>query len=163
MSIVRSRGSSLIEALVALFVLAVGLLGILAMQITSVKTSRHAASYSKAEALLVDMYESMQMSPVDNLNSFLITYAANTPALPDCNGKNKNCSEVQMATWSVSSWRSAVAASLPGGEGQIQAGASAGEYDISVRFNLGFEPDAAGAAGAVKQITEEVKLVVSFQ
>lgn len=56
----RSRGFTLIEALVALVVLSIGLLGVAALQLTSLKTNHSSAMRSQATFLAYDIIDRMR-------------------------------------------------------------------------------------------------------
>lgn len=66
------QGSSLVEVLVALFVLAIGLLGTLAMQTKSMQFNQAAHNYSKAVYIATDIAERMKThGKLQQLNSGL--------------------------------------------------------------------------------------------
>jgi type IV pilus assembly protein PilV len=56
----RSRGFTLIEALVSLLVLSIGLLGVAALQLTSLRANTSAASRSQATFLAYDITDRMR-------------------------------------------------------------------------------------------------------
>ena len=86
----QNDGFSLIEVLVALFVLSVGLLGLANLQSTSIKNSLDLASQSQATWLAADLAERMHANP-DGLSSY-VTGAGNN-ATPDCSALPYSCSD----------------------------------------------------------------------
>lgn len=127
------RGSSLIEVMVALFVLAIGLLGILAMQTRSVQLNQNAYLYSQAVILANDLMEIIQTSdqPVASYTGF------GASAL-DCMG-GADCDSGEIARWSYSRWADNVRQILPGGEGRVEP-AAGGTYQITVEFEVANDP-----------------------
>ncbi len=62
------HGSSLIETMVSLFVLAIGLLGTLALQTKSVQHNQNSYSYTQSIVLAVDLTERLRTaSNIDNV------------------------------------------------------------------------------------------------
>ncbi|RZA01324.1 MAG: type IV pilus modification protein PilV [Moraxellaceae bacterium] len=59
-NICKQNGSSLIETMVSLFVLAIGLLGTLAMQTKSIQHNQNSYSYSQAIVLATDLNERLK-------------------------------------------------------------------------------------------------------
>lgn len=65
---IRQRGFSLIEALIALVVLSIGLLGIAALQTQSLLQSRNAFLTSQATSLAQDMADRIRANPQGSYN-----------------------------------------------------------------------------------------------
>src|SRR5215475_1378096 len=59
----RGRGFTLVEALVALVVLSIGLLGLAALQLTSLKGNHGSATRTQAVYLAYDIIERMRSNP----------------------------------------------------------------------------------------------------
>lgn len=132
----KQNGSSLIEVMIALFVLAIGMLGVLAMQTSSIKLSRTSTSYSQASILATDIIEAMRSTP-NNLNAYAITFNATAPNLPNCTNKGTICDSAQIAQWNLASWRRNVVELLPSGDSQIEVDGD--KATVSVRFRSGFD------------------------
>ncbi len=148
----RESGSSLIEVMIALFILAVGMLGVLAMQTNSVQVSRNAAFYSQATILATDMAEAMRTSP-SVADNYVIAYDTATPADPGCATTTSDCDSADIANWNLHQWRDSVESLLPGGESRIVWNAGAEVFEISVRFVREYDEDTG------QQVTGEVTLV----
>ncbi len=101
------RGTTLIETLVALVVLSVGLLGIAALQMTSLRNNRGAHLRSQAQVMAYDIADRMRANRTAALaNAYVIAMAA-TPA-----GSGLVLSDLQ-------EWRNTLATTLPSGSGEI--------------------------------------------
>ena len=137
----NERGAALIEMMVSLLVLAVGLLGVLAMQVQSLKANQNAYLYSQSAFLANDIYESMNLFPY-NAADFAINFSATTPTLPECTLSDSNCTKKEVITWSQSSWRANIEKLLPGGKGAVVM--TDGAYEIQIKFIVGY--DQAGEA-----------------
>lgn len=104
----RARGMSLVEALVALVVLSVGLLGIASLQMTSLRNNLGAHLRSQATVLAYDIADRMRANRTQaNNNVYVIGYGA-APGGAALN-------EVDLRAW-----KTALSNTLPGGDGQIQ-------------------------------------------
>ena len=118
---VKQQGTTMIELMVALFVLAIGLLGALALQMNSVRSSQSAVFTSDAQVLAVSMadrimaYNSVLTTDEDN------DYAGlNTAALPtDPNCIAAGCSAAQRVDSDINEWARELTARLPNGQGTI--------------------------------------------
>jgi len=137
-------GFSLIEVLVALVVLAIGLLGVAMMQIMSVRFTQSANQRTIATNLA---YELIDMARANRVLSaaYVGTYADfGNPAV------TSGCPRLASATPSanVTRWRCEVRASLPGGEAQVSMPGN-GVIRVAMRWT-----DAHWAANLVDQQTE---------
>lgn len=128
----RSGGFTLIEVLISLVIMALGLLGMTALQIESLKFNNAAFLESQAQFLLTDMAERIRANP--GINVYLMTYAeALDPPAVDC--LEDSCSRNEMALWDMNQWRDTVEAALPQGETQILFNTLSRVYVISVRYD----------------------------
>lgn len=132
---INNEGSSLIEVMIALFVLAIGMLGVLAMQTRAVQLNKNAYNYSQATVLAADIYEAMLTAP-SSAGSYEIDFGVVPPPAPDCS--SSDCTPDAIADWNQSQWLTNIANLLPGGEGQIEEDGDR-EYVISVRFITGYK------------------------
>lgn len=108
------QGSSLIEVMVALFVLAIGLLGVLAMQSKSMQFNQSAHMYSQAVYLANDMAERIRTNFV-SAESYTGNISDSAPK--DCSAKV--CDSTELAAWDLFRWNQNVAKYLPAGVGTI--------------------------------------------
>ena len=111
-------GFTLVEVLVALVVLAVGLLGMAKMVMVSSHSNDSAYLRSQAVTLGYEALDSMRANlPASTTNG----YATAIGAMPGAPGScfAASCPSGALATWDVYAWKQALATSLPGGTGSI--------------------------------------------
>lgn len=115
------KGVSLIETMVALFVLAVGILGILSMQLNSLKANKMAAVYSEASYLANSLVESMRTTP-QALNSYVTPFTdtfSDTVIDQQCRLASNACSAQEIADVNLNVFLKYVAENLPGGRAEV--------------------------------------------
>jgi type IV pilus assembly protein PilV len=101
------RGTTLIETLVALVVLSVGLLGIAALQMTSLRNNRGAHLRSQAQVLAYDIADRMRANRnAAQANAYLTTLAAGATG-------------TGLVLTDLQAWKGTLAEALPGGQGEI--------------------------------------------
>ena len=118
----RDGGFSLVEVLVALLVLAIGLLGLAALQAQGMRFNHDAYVRTQATNLAYDIVDRMR---VNNTNLAAYTAADSGDACDPL---------VAGATMDLNCWYRGLAASIPGGSGLIVANAAANFYDVTVRW-----------------------------
>lgn len=147
----KETGSSLVEVMVALFVLAIGLLGILAMQSKSMQYNQSAHVYSQAVYLANDIAERIRMNPTA---SYIVGEDEEVTAGTDC-GSNE-CPSAALAQWDVQEWKAAVARALPSGQAEIAAVTGATAVKIEVSF------DDSRSEGSETELRKTYALVVGL-
>jgi type IV pilus assembly protein PilV len=112
----KMSGSTLIEVLISLLILAIGLLGMAGLQTVSLRNTQSAYLRTQATILSGDIVEriranlqGVESSNYDNIAGQLVP-ACNTLA---------GCGAAQLATNDVAEWKAAVAADLPAGAGTV--------------------------------------------
>lgn len=129
----KQTGASLVEVMVALFVLAIGLLGILAMQSKSMQFNQSAHIYSQAIYLANDMAERIRSNiDADARKNYAM---AQMPAAASENCQTSACSGDQLVDWDKYTWSENVKRFLPSGQAEIEA--EADHYKIIVKFDDG--------------------------
>lgn len=120
------RGTTLIETLVALVVLSVGLLGIAALQMTSLRNNRGAHLRSQAQVLAYDIADRMRANRNAAMaDAYLIALA---PATSTATG---------VALTDILEWKGTLAAALPGGDGAIARDGAMFEITVTWTDTLG--------------------------
>jgi type IV pilus assembly protein PilV len=107
----RARGMTLVEVLVTMVITSVGLLGVAAMQLTSLRNNYDAYVRSQAAMLAADLLDRMRANRDDALAG---RYVA---ALGPFAGAG--------STWQadIAAWKATLAAQLPNGNGSVQTAA----------------------------------------
>lgn len=111
------RGVTLIESLVAIVVMALGILGILGVQMRTLSDTQTGVRRAQAIRLIEDMGERMKANPsaLANLSSYVSNFAA-SPTVPSC---ASGCTAANLATYDVAVWKRTVRESLPLGKASI--------------------------------------------
>lgn len=112
----RQRGISLIEALVALVVLSVGMLGIAGMFVESVRSSRTALLRTQAVNLVSDMADRIRANANARTAYATSTYGdlpAKHGCAPTSDEDGNNCGIAELAEDDLARWREAVDFALP--------------------------------------------------
>ena len=102
----RQRGLSMIELLVAVLVLAIGVLGITALQMVSLQNNRGALYRAEAVQLAYDMMDRIRANPVGAVPGQAYSglgEGAGPPAANDCLAND--CSEAQMVAFDQAVWK----------------------------------------------------------
>jgi len=123
MSKSEQTGFSLVEVLIAVFVLALGVIGVAGMQLTAMRTSQQSAFQTNAVELATEMGDEMrandqQMQLPDGSNPFLnVDYqsqsGAPASAHATCYSRAANCSGEELAAFDINEWEQRIKASLP--------------------------------------------------
>jgi type IV pilus assembly protein PilV len=120
----RRRGFSLIEVLVALFVLSIGLLGLAALQTTSLRFNSDSLARTQATYLAYDIVDRMRANHLgvtaNNYNvpnAAAATSAATNTCLASsckCDSAGANCSTSDLAAYDLARWYGRLQSLLPG-------------------------------------------------
>lgn len=99
----RSRGFSLIELLVAVVIMAIGILGVAGLQVVSLQQNRSALYRSEAVQLANDLIDRIRVNPT-------ITYSSLIDAAPtsvtDC--VVSACTPSDMAAYDITQWKCSI-------------------------------------------------------
>ena len=146
----HQHGVSLVESMIALLVISVGLLGIAALQITSISQNSSALHHSQAVWAAYDMSDRIRA----NDNSFAAYAGIDTITgsyTQSCEGIANVCTSAQIMTADAADWTTMVS-NLPSGHGQIIAQADPNELLIAVMWNDG-NTTGGGSNGAACPVT----------
>lgn len=127
------RGISLIESLVAIVVMALGILGILGVQMRTLADTQTGVRRVQAIRLIEDLSERMKTNPnaLANINNYVSDFS-DEPTPGDC---SDGCSHSDQATYDLALWKQAVKTQLPLGKANVFL--AAGETDDTNRRQLG--------------------------
>lgn len=134
----QAAGFTLLEALIALLVLSVGLLGLAGLQTRGLATGQNAYFRSQAVLLARDIAERMRANgpyllATENSASseYTVTYDRDDADNDAC--VSGTCTPQQMARFDVDQWLSELASALPAGDGEIRKQGPL-EYHITVSW-----------------------------
>lgn len=114
----KQSGSSLVEVMVALFVLAIGLLGVLALQAKSMRFNQSAHSYSQAVYLANSLAERVSVNPSQASEYEKEDADATVSASTECD--SQGCTAQQLAQWDLKHWIDEITETLPAGKGVVE-------------------------------------------
>ncbi len=138
----RQTGSSLIEVLVAVTVLSIGLLGVASLQALGVQSSNSAYLRTQANVMAMDILDRMRVNAdVARAGGYEVAIGTATIA------------GASIAADDISAWKTALSASLPGGDGSVDACPSS-KCTVTVQWT-----DSDGEGGfATRSISLESRL-----
>jgi type IV pilus assembly protein PilV len=133
----REAGFTMIEVMVALVVLAVGLLGIAALLLKSLQSGRTATYRTQAVNLAADLADRIRSNRTAQAGYG--TLFADAPAVVGACDTTGGCSDADLAATDLARWKETIADLLPEGQGQVvvQLPAAAGEpatYLVSIQW-----------------------------
>lgn len=113
----HQRGIALIESLVAIVITALGILGIVGVQMRTLSDTSTTVRRAQAIRLIEDLSERMKVNPnaLANLNTYVTTFGA-TPSVGSC---ATGCDRTALATYDLAVWKKAVQDTLPLGKASI--------------------------------------------
>lgn len=113
----RSAGISLVESLVALVVLSIGMLGIAALYVESLRSGRTALLRTQAITLAGDMADRVRANRgAEGAYEDTVTSAQTDE---ECEQAGAGCTMEELAHHDKAVWLGAIEAALPGGAGTI--------------------------------------------
>ncbi len=108
----NARGISLIEALVTLVVISIGMLGIAALYVESLKASNTAMGRTRAVTLASDMADRIRSNPAGAQSYQVDTTAASANAPFNCAqtaaAAALDCTPVQLAAYDIWQWKTLI-------------------------------------------------------
>jgi len=117
----NESGFSMIEVLIALFVVTVGLLGIAALQLTSLRFSHNSHGRSQATFLAADIVERMRANTIQSKTG---AYNVTIGSMGSCDG---------VCSTDLQQWKASLAYLLPAGDGAIEV---SGNYlTVTIQWN----------------------------
>lgn len=114
-----ARGFTLVEMLVAIVVLAIGLLGIAKLSLGTMQANGSALMRTTANQLIQQIVDDMranQIQATQNL-SYNIALGVNPGAAPSC--VTAACTAAQIATFDLALWYQQLTTLLPSGQGSV--------------------------------------------
>lgn len=118
----RQRGATLIEALVAMLVLALGVLGMTAAQTRALVSARSTHQRAVASQMVSDLLDRIQANaavldaPAAS-HPYTVPWGEPAPQGADCT--QEPCDGAQMAAFDLRQWKATLARSLPRGDAMV--------------------------------------------
>lgn len=118
-SLRRQAGITLIETLIALVVAALGVLGVLGMQMRTLADNQTGVRRAQAIRLIEDLSERTRVNPnsLGQMNAYVSGWG-NTPA-SSANCSSAPCTPKELAAFNMAQWKTSVAQLLPGGDANV--------------------------------------------
>ncbi|BEU97562.1 type IV pilus modification protein PilV [Acidovorax sp. DW039] len=118
----HQRGITLIESLVAVVITALGILGILGVQMRTLTDTSTSVRRAQAIRLIDDLSERMKANPnaLTNIKSYESGYNKKGSALitaTDCS--TVACTPAELVTYDLKQWKTTVEQSLPAGQASV--------------------------------------------
>ena len=143
----KTTGFTLIEVLVSLVLLSGGLLGLAALQATSLKNNQIASNRNQATQLAYDMTDRMRTN-VTVANSYITNPNAQSTLNADCTS-SVGCISEDMAQNDLSEWNNAIVTTLPNGAGSITIDAATQAFTITITWTENIDEDNDGTPDSV--------------
>ena len=134
----RQSGFTMVEVLVALVVLAIGLLGIAALYLNSLQSGRTAIYRTEAINLASDLADRIRVNRTAQA-AYAVVYTGTKVPVAAC-ATVGSCTDIELATTDLANWKADLALRLPGGQGQVAVTAPIGvdepaTYVVSIRWS----------------------------
>lgn len=131
----RQRGVTLIESLVAVVVTALGILGILGVQMRTLSDTSTTVRRAQAIRFIEDLGERMKVNPnaLVNINAYVTTFGS-TPSIGSC---ASGCDNAQLAAYDLAVWKKAIQDTLPLGKAAIFIPPAESSVAVGQRRQLG--------------------------
>lgn len=146
------RGISLIEALVALLVLALGVLGIAGIQTRTLIESRTTNARAIAFQMADDLLDRMQSNRAIKFNPPAVNPYISDWGAPVAPGQDcfvGECTGAQLAAFDLWQWKTTIASLLPQGDAQVfQSPTDASQYGILIGWSQTQTKNEGAAIGA---------------
>ncbi len=118
----RQRGISLLESMVAIVVMALGILGILGVQMRTLTDTQTSVRRAQAIRLIEDLSEHLKVNPnaLGNINTYTSGWTTTPPTAATAkNCASSTCSHSELAAYDVAEWKRAVERALPLGNANV--------------------------------------------
>lgn len=121
----RQQGVTLLESLVAIVVMALGLLGIVGIQMRTLADTQTGVRRAQAVRMVEDFSERVRANPnaMGNAASYAVAWGSTLGTPPACvvnsGFPGTSCTAAQLATYDVDRWLRSVRANLPVGDATV--------------------------------------------
>ncbi len=129
----QQSGFTMLEVLVAIVVLAFGLLGLAGLQADGLRNNTSAYTRSQATLMAYDMLDRMRANTLGVKNGDYDNLMDTTPSNPNC--ITSGCSIAQLAQTDAYEWSQKLAEVLPSGQGHITGNGTGSLFTITVMWD----------------------------
>lgn len=129
----NEKGFTLIEVLIALVILAVGLLGMATLMTTSLQSNQGAYRRSQASLMAYDLVERMRLNRSQAITTDDYTLASDASASSNPSCDTAGCNPHQQAQMDMFQWRAALATALPDATATVTR-ASNNKYTLTISW-----------------------------
>lgn len=146
----NNRGFTLIEVLITLFILAIGVLGVVALQTSTFRQLQVSHNAGIASMLASEIADRMMANSTQALAG-AYDHTASDGEPPSCD--TATCTDAQLAIYDVSIWQTRITGniasgtrtpgSLPSGSGSVAQIGTTNEFSVTVRW----DDDLSGSTG----------------
>ena len=136
----RQRGDTMIEVLVTIIIIAVGVLGTAALQVTTLKNLSSSHSASIAAIVAEDLTERIRANPTAALADNYV-FNAKPAAIPDC--VSSECTMAQLANYDIGTWWNDMETVLPAPTAVAVRLAGTDTFRLTLRW----DEDRSGSSG----------------
>jgi len=134
----KHKGFTLVEILIAMVILAIGLLGLAGLQASTLRNNQSAYFRSQATQLAYDIADRIRANFVEANKLAASAYITVNPTAAavqaDCTSVTTTCTTADMAENDLFEWNSAVTA-LPSGAGTVAVVAATQVFTITIRWD----------------------------
>lgn len=114
----------MIDALVSIFVLGLGVLGVLGIQIATLKETQNSVRRAQAVRVIEDLSERFKSNPhgfaILNSNSLSLPSSFDElPSTPERDCRQSGCNPVELAKWDLWHWRSNIPSMIQNGKALV--------------------------------------------
>lgn len=159
----KNTGFTLIEILIAMLIMAFGLLGLAGLQATGLSNNQRAYHRSQATQLAYDMADRIRANIADAATGGTRTYINTLPTAAtqqvDCTQVSATCTTADMAENDLFLWNQVIRATLPLGSGTITANGTV--YAITINWDD--NRDGLVDANPANAIPDDPNFQMSFQ
>jgi type IV pilus assembly protein PilV len=138
----KMTGFSMVELLVALLILAIGLIGLAGLQVAVLRSNQTAYYRSVATELAYDIADRMRANPLGVQEA---KYNKGEQGASNCQAGN--CTPAELAGYDLARWNADLVAKLPGGKGVVCVDST---QDIGDSANPDDSCDGSGQVYAIK-------------
>ncbi len=145
----KQDGYSLLEAVIAVVIISIGVIGIAGLQLTTNVYAESSLHRSQAAALAREMVERMRLNP-DEAKAGGYDFNTLPTQTRKCKGSSKNCTVSQLRQHDQRVWAERVDELLPSGDASIATGADNGTDPVQIVITLQWD-ETRGQQSVVSQ------------